>query len=55
MQRALMLNLVRGPTKTEGDAFPYFERGDQRIQKLRAKWTPNGMVLCPQMLAKIQC
>ena len=31
----------------------YFERGDQRIQKLRAKWVPNGMVLSPQILSKI--
>ena len=30
-----------------------FERGDQRIQKARAKWAPNGTVLWPQVLSKI--
>jgi hypothetical protein len=30
-----------------------FEKGDQRIQKLRAKWAPTGIVLWPQTLSKI--
>ena len=35
------------------DATADFEEGDQRIQKLRAKWAQNGMVLWPQILSNI--
>ena len=41
----------------DGDAYkamaPFFEKADQRIQKLRAKWEANGMVLWPQILSKV--
>ena len=32
-----------------------FERGEHRIQTLRAKWGSNCMVLWPQILSKILC
>jgi hypothetical protein len=36
---------AKHPDWERPDTFVYFESGDQRIQKMRAKWTPNGMVL----------